>query len=244
MSWPLIDEVALHEAGTKRISFALTAVRVSSAAGTHAARTTTRNAGEGVRAFDGDWHDTSARSGDAITAALLIGGALRLSAMIVPAMKVALIVVLLRLALNLARLATASGPTGGASLAAVPAIVGDARTAGRETVRKMGDLLGRSTSCLFDRASALLRRPPAKVGAGAIPPGKRPPTPVRSPDNYLEAAADKSVDVKSITPYPIWRRDRAPVYRAADRSTAPSHSLTTSPVIGAAGARRRRSKRA
>jgi hypothetical protein len=218
ISWPLIDEDVLHEAGTQWISFAVTAARVSSTAATHAARTTERNDGEGVRAFGGDWRDTSDRSGDAIAAALLIGGALQLSAMIVLAMKVALIVVLLRLALNLSRLATASGPTGGASLAAVPSVVGGARTAAREIVRKMVDLLERSVLRLFDRASALLRKPPARVGAGAIPPGKRPPTPVRGPDNYLEAAADKSVDVKSITPYPIWRRDRKPLYRAEDRS--------------------------
>ncbi|MEV0387538.1 hypothetical protein [Nonomuraea sp. NPDC050643] len=216
VSWPLIDEDALHEAGDRWISFAVTAVRVSSAAATHAARTTARNDGEGVRAFDGDWRDTSGRSGDAVTAALLIGGALQLSAMIVFAMKVALIVVLVRLALNLSRLAAASGPTAGASLAGVPVVVGGARSAAREIVRKQGDLLERNALRLFDRASALLRKPPAKVGAAAIPPGKRPPTPVRGPGNVLEAAADKSVDVKSITPYPIWRRSREPVYRASD----------------------------
>ncbi|WP_406311910.1 hypothetical protein OHA77_24880 [Streptosporangium sp. NBC_01639] len=218
VSWPLIDEVKLHEAGTQWISFAATAVRVSSTAATHAARTTARNDGEGVRAFGGDWRDTSGRSGDAITAALLIGGALQLSAVIVLAVKVALIVVLVRLALNLSQLAAAAGPTAGASLAAVPAAMGGARTAARELLHKMVDLLERSALRLFDRASALLRKPPGKVGAGAFPPGKRPPTPVRGPDNYLEAAADKSVDVKSITPYPIWRRDREPLYRASDRS--------------------------
>ncbi|MEU4699637.1 scabin-related ADP-ribosyltransferase [Nonomuraea dietziae] len=217
-SWPLVDEVVLHQAGSRWISFAVTAARVSATAATHAARTVTRNDGEGVRAFDGDWQDTSDRSGDAIAAALLIGGALQLSAMIVLAMKVALLLVLLRVALNLARLAAASGPTAGASLAGVPAVVGGGRTASREIVRKQVDLLERSALRLFDRASALLRKPPAKVGAAAIPPGKRPPTPVRGPDNYLEAAADKSVDVKSITPYPIWRRDREPLYRASDRS--------------------------
>ncbi|MCG5212966.1 scabin-related ADP-ribosyltransferase [Streptosporangium sp. KLBMP 9127] len=218
VSWPLIDEDALHEAGTQWISFATTAVRVSSTAATHAARTTTRNDGEGVQAFDGDWRDTSDRSGDAIAAALLIGGALQLSAMIVLAVKVALIAVLVRLALNLAQLATASGPTAGASLAAVPAVVAGARTAARGIIRKMVDLLERSALRLFNRASALLRKPPHKVGAAAIPPGKRPPTPVRDPDNYLDAAADRSVDVKSITPYPIWRRDREPLYRSSDES--------------------------
>ncbi|MGI5286250.1 scabin-related ADP-ribosyltransferase [Nonomuraea polychroma] len=218
ISWPLIDEVVLYEAGTRWVSFAVTAVRISTTAATHASRTTERNDGEGVRAFGGDWSDTSARSGDAIAAALLIGGALQLAAMIVLAMKVALIVVILRLAMNLSRLATASGPTAGASLAAVPAVVGGARTVAREIVRKMVDLLERSALRLLSRASALLRKPPARVGAGAIPPGKRPPTPVRGPGNYLEAAADKSVDVKAIRPYPIWRRDREPLYRAEDRS--------------------------
>ncbi|MDP4505748.1 scabin-related ADP-ribosyltransferase [Nonomuraea turcica] len=217
-SWPLIDEVVLYEAGTRWISFAVTAVRVSSTAATHAARTVERNDGEGVRSFGGEWSDTAERSGDAIAAALLIGAALQLSAMIVLAMKVALIVVLVRLAMNLSRLATASGPTAGASLAAVPTVVAGARTAAREIIRKMVDLLERGALRLFARASALLRKPRAKVGAGAIPPGKRPPTPVRDPDNYLEAAADKSVDVRSITPYPIWRRDREPVYRASDSS--------------------------
>ncbi|MEV0198141.1 hypothetical protein [Nonomuraea sp. NPDC050691] len=87
VSWPLIDEVVLHEAGTRWISFAATAVRISTTAATHAARTTQRNDGEGVRAFGGDWSDSSARSGDAVTAALVIGGALQLAAMIVLAMK-------------------------------------------------------------------------------------------------------------------------------------------------------------
>ncbi|MEV4892038.1 hypothetical protein AB0K48_21905 [Nonomuraea sp. NPDC055795] len=218
VSWPLVDEDRLYAAGTRWISFAMTAVRVSSAAATHAAQTTTRNEGEGVRAFDGEWRDTSARSGDAVTAALLIGGALQISAMIVLAMKVALIVLLMRLALHLSRLVAASGPTAGASLAAVGPVVGGARTTAREIIRRMVELLERSALRLFGRASALLRKPAAKTGSGAIPPGKRPPTPVRGPGNHLESAADKNVDVSSITPYPIWRRDRPPVYRAEDRS--------------------------
>ncbi|GAA2652741.1 hypothetical protein GCM10010412_020050 [Nonomuraea recticatena] len=58
-SWPLVDEVVLHQAGSRWISFAVTAARVSATATTHAARTVTRNDGEGVRAFDGDWQDTA-----------------------------------------------------------------------------------------------------------------------------------------------------------------------------------------
>ncbi|MFI6297071.1 hypothetical protein ACIBEJ_36140 [Nonomuraea sp. NPDC050790] len=218
VSWPLADEDRLYEAGTRWIAFAMTAARVSSTAAAHAARTTAGNDGEGVRAFDGEWRDTSDRSGDAVTAALLIGGALRLSALIVLAMKVALIVLIIRLALHVSRLVALSGPTGGASLAAVGPAVGGARTTAREIIQRMTDLLERSALRLFGRASALLRKPPPKTGSGAIPPGGRPPTPVRGPGNHLESAADRSVDVRSITPYPIWRRDRPPVYRAEDRA--------------------------
>ncbi|GAA3510866.1 hypothetical protein FHR32_003775 [Streptosporangium album] len=216
--WSPVNEDTLYESGQRWITFATALSRSSSAADTHAARTTSRNDGDGVRAFDEDWRDTSSRSGDAIAAALLIGCAQQISAMAVLAMKVALIVVLIRLAQNLCRLAAASGPTAGVSLTAVPAVVGNARLAVRQIIRKVVDLLQRSVVRLFNRASALLRKPPVRGGSGAPRPPKRPPMPVRGPDNYLESAADKSVDVKKITPYPMWRRERELLYRADNRA--------------------------
>lgn len=217
-NWPLVDEDVLDLSGQRWIAFATTMSRNRSAADTHAARTTSRNDGDAIRAFDEDWQDTSSRSGDAIAAALLIGCAQRISAMAVLATKVAFIVVLVRLAQTLYRLAAASGPTAGVSLTAVPAAVGGARLAVRQIIRKMVELLERSVVRLFTRASKLLRKPPAQAGGRPPLPANRPPTPVRGPDNYLEAAADRSVDVQKITPYPVWRRDRAPLYRADNRS--------------------------
>jgi hypothetical protein len=216
--WPLANEDKLYESGERWITFATTMSRNTSAADTHVARTTSRNDGDDIRAFDEDWRDTSSRSGDAIAAALLIGCAQQISAMVVLAMKVALIVVLVRLAQSLWQLAAASGPTAGVSLTAVPAAVGGARLAVRQIIRKMIELLERTVLRLFTRASGLLRKPPARGGARPPLPSKRPPTPVRDRDNYLEAAADKSVDVQKITPYPMWRRERELLYRADNRS--------------------------
>ncbi|MER7132159.1 scabin-related ADP-ribosyltransferase [Streptosporangium saharense] len=222
--WPVIDEDKLHASGQRWITFATTMSRNASVADAHVAHATVRNEGDDIRALGHDWRDTSDRSGDAIAAALFIGYAQQISAMAVLAMKVSLIAVLVRLALNLRRLATASGPTGGVSLTAIPAVVGNARQAVRQIIRKVVELLRRSALRLFERASKLLRKPAERAGAGPPPPPRspkgpqRPPTPPRGPDNYLEAAADRSVDVKTITPYPIWRRDREPLYRADNRS--------------------------
>ncbi|MFI7539410.1 hypothetical protein [Streptosporangium sp. NPDC049376] len=220
-SWPVADEDRLYASGQRWIAFATTTSRNSSAADAYVTRTTFRNDGDDIEAFDQDWRDTSDRSGDAIAAAMLIGSAQQISAMAVLATKVTLIAVAVRLAQNLYRLAAASGPTAGVSLTAVPALVGGARLAVRQIIRKVVELLERSALRLFKRASTLLRKPAER--AGAVPPlppkrPQRPPTPPRGPDNYLEAAADKSVDVKKITPYPIWRRDREPLYRADNRS--------------------------
>ena len=139
------------------------------------------------------------QGGDAVTAALLIGSALQISAMAALALKVALIVILVRFALRLSQLVTAAGPTAGASLTAVPVVVGSARVAVRQAIRKIVDLLKRSALRLFTQASHLLRKLPSRSSA-ASPPPRRPPTPVRGPDNYLEAAADKSVNVREVTP--------------------------------------------
>ncbi|MDP9846006.1 scabin-related ADP-ribosyltransferase [Streptosporangium lutulentum] len=216
-SWPLLDEDTLDESGRRWVTFAMTMSRALLAADTHAVQTMSRNDGDGIRAFGEDWRDTSNRSGDAIAAALFIGYAQQISAVAVFATKVALIGVLARLAQNLIRLAVASGPTAEVSLTAVPAVVGGARLAARQIIHKMVDLLERSVVRLFTRASALLRKPPARGGARPPLPPSRPPTPVRDRDNYLEAAADKNVDVQKVTPYPMWRRDREPLYRAGNR---------------------------
>ncbi|GAB2450576.1 hypothetical protein GCM10027187_17820 [Streptosporangium sandarakinum] len=217
LPWPPADEDKLYASGQRWIAFAEAMSRHTVAAGAHVVRTTTRNVSEGVRALDEDWRETSEHSDDAIAAALLIGCALQLAAMIVLAAKVALIVILLRLALNLLRLTAASGPTAGASLAAVPAVVGGSRLATRQLAHKTSGLMERSVLRLFDRATALLRKPPVREGGTRLPASERPPTPVRGPDNYLEAAADDSVVVRDITPYPIWRRDREPLYRVDNR---------------------------
>jgi hypothetical protein len=215
--WPVADEEKLHESGRRWVAFAMTLRRNVSTADAHVVRTVSRNDGDDVRAFERDSRDTSSQGGDAVTAALLIGSALQISAMAVLTLKVALVVILVRFALRLSQLVTASGPTAGASLTAVPVVVGSARMAVRQAIRKMVDLLKRSALRLFTQASDLLRKLPSR-GSTAAPPPRCPPTPLRGPDNYLEAAADKSVNVRKVAPYPMWRREREPLYRADDRS--------------------------
>ncbi|MDP9865448.1 MULTISPECIES: scabin-related ADP-ribosyltransferase [Streptosporangium] len=216
--WPVCDEDKMHESGQQWISCGTTLARASAAADAHAVRTVSRNEGGDVRAFERDWEKNSGRNGDAVSAAMLIGSALQITAMAVLALKVALIVIIVRFAVNMSRLVTAAGPTSGASLTAIPAVVGGARLAVRQAVRRIVDLLKRSALRLFGQASKLLRKSSARQQAAPGPqPPKRPPTPLRGPDNYLESAVDKNVDVKSIVPYPIWRRDRPPVYRADNR---------------------------
>ncbi|MFF5212398.1 hypothetical protein [Streptosporangium sp. NPDC000396] len=214
--WPVVNEDLLLASGRRWVAFGTTMLRGVSTASAHVARTTSRNEGDDVRMLEQESRRTSGQEGDAALAALLIGSALQLSALVVLVMKAALILLLARFLMRLNQLVTASAPTGGASLAGIPALVDGSRLAGREAGRKTGELMERSTRRLFEKASQLLGKSPARQAGRPMPP-HRPPTPLRGPDNYLEAAADKNIDVKKITPYPIWRREREPVYRASSR---------------------------
>ncbi|WBB73105.1 hypothetical protein O7602_26000 [Micromonospora sp. WMMD1128] len=122
-TWPEADEVKLFEMGNAWIRFSGTLSGVVAEANTGAAAVWTQHTGQDITAFQTWWNreDSPADSlRDGVTAAVLTGTGLIICAAIVLALKVAVIVQLVILAIEIAQAIATAAVTFGASLLEIP----------------------------------------------------------------------------------------------------------------------------
>ncbi len=209
-TWPAADETKLIETGRTWLGFADTLRRQSQNSYEHVRRVATRNSGRDITAMHDHWISAdgpTAHSKDAITATRLIGAACLAGAAIVAALKFGIITALARLAVRVARAIATATVSLGTSLATLPLSVAATRVAIRGLLRVTLNRLKRIVGALLERARRLFQK--------ITPMGLRMRL-ARRPDP-LRAAADRSVNVKAITPSPVWRTDRLILRRADDR---------------------------
>ncbi|MGC4893711.1 hypothetical protein [Micromonospora sp. DT31] len=130
-TWPEADETKLFEMGNAWIRFSDTLSGVVTEASTGAATVWTQQTGQDITAFQNWWNqeDSPADSlRDGVTAAMLTGTGLIICGAIVLALKVAVIVQLVVLAIQIAQAIATAAVTFGASLLEIPIFQQLART--------------------------------------------------------------------------------------------------------------------
>ncbi|MEU1842323.1 hypothetical protein [Micromonospora sediminicola] len=130
-TWPEADEVKLFEMGNAWIRFSGTLSGVVAEANSGAATVWTAHTGQDITAFQTWWNkeDSPADSlRDGVTAAVLTGTGLIICGAIVLALKVAVIVQLVVLAVQIAQAIATAAVTFGASLLEIPIFQQLART--------------------------------------------------------------------------------------------------------------------
>ncbi|WP_067172426.1 scabin-related ADP-ribosyltransferase [Microtetraspora niveoalba] len=209
-TWPAADEDRLAASGRAWLRHADILHGGSQAALDLVLRVTTRNSGLDVAAMADHWTSAdgpSAHGKNAVTATRLIGAACLAGAALVAAFKFGIITALARLAVRVARALATASVSLGTSLATIPLYAAATRIAIRGLMRATVNRFKRIVGALLERARALL----AKI----TPMSLRMRLATR-PDP-LRAAVDRSVNVKAITPSPVWRTDRLILRRADDR---------------------------
>ncbi|GIG70249.1 WXG100-like domain-containing protein [Phytomonospora endophytica] len=122
-TWPKSDETALFELGGDWLSFAGKLQPIAGDAAAAADKARTGNVGEAIEAFGKAWDDEdSAVSvlGRAVVGSQIVGGALYVCAAIVLALKIAVIVQLTILLIQIIQAIATAAVTFGASLAEIP----------------------------------------------------------------------------------------------------------------------------
>ncbi|MFF4894663.1 WXG100-like domain-containing protein [Micromonospora chersina] len=130
-TWPEADEVKLFEMGNAWIRFSGTLSGVVAEAHTGAATVWSSHTGQDITAFESWWNreDSPADSlRDGVTAAVLTGTGLIICGAIVLALKIAVIVQLVVLAIQIAQAIATAAVTFGASLLEIPIFQQLART--------------------------------------------------------------------------------------------------------------------
>ena len=130
-TWPEADEDKLFEMGQAWLRFATTLEDLTAAANTSAAPVWSTNAGADITAFEQWWHKEDsprATMHDGMPAAVLTGTGLIICGTIVLGLKVAVIVQLTVLAIQIAQAVATSAVTFGASLAEIPVFQAITRT--------------------------------------------------------------------------------------------------------------------
>ncbi len=201
--WPAVNEDRLGTSGWHWVSLGGTLHQHHTDAGDAAGRVFARNDGADVAAMRESMAVSAEDGGDHARVALLIGGACVVGGALVLAWKVGIIAALVRLAVRIARALSASAVSMGASLASLPMSVLVTRVAMRQTLRRIVGMLKRLVVAPFEKAAELLARSKARLGVKPDP---------------LRAAANRSVNVRAITPKPIYRSDRLILRRADDRA--------------------------
>lgn len=130
-TWPEADETKLFEMGQAWIGFASTLGSMVDKASGAASQVWTQNSGADITAFQEWWANEEgpiASLTDGIPAAIVTGTGLIICGMIVLGLKIAVIVQLVILAIQIAQAIATAGPTFGASLLEIPVFQQIART--------------------------------------------------------------------------------------------------------------------
>lgn len=130
-TWPEADETKLFEMGNAWIGFSGTLAGVVAETNTGASAVWSAHSGQDISAFQAWWskEDSPASSlSDGVTAAVLTGTGLIICGAIVLALKIAVIVQLVILAIQIAQAVATAAVTFGASLLEIPVFQALART--------------------------------------------------------------------------------------------------------------------
>lgn len=160
LTWPEADETKLYEAAQTWLGFASTLQPIAERANHTAAQVWGMNEGKAAEAFERWWtadEGPQRRLSDDALAATVIGGALIVFAAATLAMKIAFIVHLANLAWLVATALAAATASLGASTAAIPNLVRDAREACTALTGKLVDVVQKSVSALLGKAKDLLK---------------------------------------------------------------------------------------
>jgi hypothetical protein len=122
-TWPKTDEVKTFELGEKWMDYGGKLKEIHGQTVPHAETVTLENVGADIEAFKKKWIEKDAGAQvveDGGTGAMVVGGGLFVAAGLVLALKIAVVVQLTVLAVQIATALAAAGPTFGASLGWIP----------------------------------------------------------------------------------------------------------------------------
>ena len=168
--WPEADEEKLFEAGTKWASFGASVSGIHDNA--HASAKLATASGDmsvdsALAAFDGWWNaddGPAKRLPDDAAAALIIGGALIVFAGLTLALKIAFIVQLIMLAIEVAQAIATAFVSFGATMAEVPGFVAATRVICRQLIKQVVEHIQTVIKELLERAKSLFKLVRSKVG--------------------------------------------------------------------------------
>jgi hypothetical protein len=172
--WPQADEEKLFADGQVWITFGSTLRGQAQDANNTAQKVWTDNHGDSINAFEKWWNadDGPAKNlEDEAIAAELIGAGLIAMAAITLALKIAFIVQLVILAVEVAQAIATAFVSFGATTAEIPGFVAATRVICRELINKVVSMVEREIAKLFEKAAKLLEKVGAKdlsKGAGKM----------------------------------------------------------------------------
>ncbi len=178
LTWPEADEEKLFEAGQRWITYGEQLRQISLAADRAAAQVWTGNEGDAVDAFRQWWSEDAGpelRLAEDADAAEIIGAALIAFAVVTLAMKIAFIVQLIILAIEVAQAIATAVVSFGATTAEIPGFVAATRYACRQLIKKVVTHVQTVIKDLLRKAQNLLKRvksrrgQPRQVGPGRAP---------------------------------------------------------------------------
>jgi len=202
LTWPEADEELLFQAGQQWIEYGGQLQQISQRANTSASSVWTANEGETADAFERWWTKDDGpqlRLAEDAIAAEVIGGALIVFAVVTLAMKIAFIVQLMILAIEVAQAIATAFVTFGASTAEVPGFIAATRVICRQIIKKVLTHIQTVIKDILKKAKGLLKKVESKLakraerrnadqmGKGALwrDPATNLQAPRRTPDSHL-----------------------------------------------------------
>jgi hypothetical protein len=170
LTWPEADEELLFEAGQQWISFGQELAHVALPANTAAGQVWATGQGEAVEAFQEWWTDQDGprtRLAEDAAAAMLIGAALMAFAAITLALKIAFIIQLIILAIQVAQAIATAFVTFGATTAEVPGFIAATRLICRKLIQQVIDHITTVIKDILRKAKNLLKKAEKRVLARA-----------------------------------------------------------------------------
>jgi Papain fold toxin 1, glutamine deamidase len=161
LTWPEADETKLYEAAQTWLGFASTLRPIAERANHTAANVWDLNEGKAADAFESWWtadEGPQRRLADDAVAATVIGGALIVFAAATLAMKIAFIMQLATLALQVSAAIAAAAVSFGASTTVIPKLVQAVRAQCGNLLSRLVNVVQESVSALLSKAKGLLKR--------------------------------------------------------------------------------------
>jgi hypothetical protein len=167
LTWPEADEELLFEAGQQWISYGEQLTQVAQSADAAAGTVWQSGQGEAVDAFQAWWTNPDGprtRLAEDAAAAVLIGSALLVFAAITLALKIAFIVQLILLAIEVAQAIATAFVTFGATTAEVPGFIAATRLIYRKLIQQVIEHITTVIKDILLKAKNLLKKTESRLG--------------------------------------------------------------------------------